>query len=172
MTSIRIRPRLKDVYSITPEEVEEHVREHLKTPDCPCNAKITHGFIVLNILPQEQHFWSPQLSLSFEKNEESDKTIIRGLYEPNPTVWAIFTFGYGAISILALFLGFYGFSQYSLGHYATIIWSLPILAISAAGLYFVAQFGQKIGVEQTFTLHHFFEELVGHRSSAIDDYCR
>ena len=163
MTSIRIRPRFKDVYSITPQEVEQQVREHLKLPDCPCIAKIIPGFIVLNVLPKNQHFWSPQLSLSFEKDEESDKTIIRGLYGPNPTVWAIFTFGYGAISILALFLGFYGFSQYSLGQDASILWSLPVLAIAAVVLYFVAQFGQKLGVEQTFTLHHFFEESVGHR---------
>lgn len=163
MTSIRIRPRFKGVYSITPEQVEKHVREHLKLPDCPCTAKITTGFIVLYVLPKDQHFWSPQLSLSFEKDEESDKTIIRGLYGPNPTVWAIFTFGYGAIAILALFIGFYGFSQYSLGQNASILWSLPILAVAALVLYLVAQFGQKLGVEQTFTLHHFFENSVGHR---------
>ena len=163
MTSIRIRPRFKDVYSVTPEEVEEHVRAHLKMPGCPCTAKIIPGFIVLYILPKDQHFWSPQLSLSFEKDEESNKTIIRGLYGPNPTIWAIFTFGYGAISILALFLGFYGFSQYSLGHEAPVLWSLPVLGVAAVVLYLVAQFGQKLGVEQTFTLHHFFEQSVGHR---------
>lgn len=163
MTSIRIRPRFKDTYSITPEEVEQLVRNHLKDPDCPCSANIIPGFIVLHVLPKDQHFWSPQLSLSFEKDEESDKTIIRGLYGPNPTVWAIFTFGYAAVSILALFLGFYGFSQYSLGQDASVLWSLPVLALAAVILYLVAQFGQKLGVEQTFTLHRFFEESVGHR---------
>ena len=163
MTSIRIRPRFKDTYSITPADVEQLVRNRLKDRDCPCIAKIIPGFIVLHVLPKDQHFWSPQLSLSFEKDEKSDKTIIRGLYGPNPTVWAIFTFGYGAVSILAFFLGFYGFSQYSLGQEASVLWSLPVLALAAAMLYLVAQFGQKLGVEQTFTLHHFFEESVGHR---------
>jgi hypothetical protein len=163
MTSIRIRPRFKDTYSLTPRELEELVRAKVKEPDCPCTAKIIPGFINLRILEKEQHFWSPQLSLSFELDEEGEKTIIRGLYGPNPTVWAIFTFGYGAISILALFLGFYGFSQFSLGQDSSILWSLPILGVAAIILYLVAQFGQKLGVEQTFTLHHFFEELVGHR---------
>ncbi len=163
MTSIRIRPRFKATYNITPEQVEELVAEHLKEPDCSCTAKIIPGFIVLRILPQEQHFWSPQLSLSFEKTEDGTGTEIRGLYGPNPTVWAIFMFGYAATAILALFLSFYGFSQYTLGQDAKILWSLPILALVAVILYFVAQFGQKLGVEQTFTLHHFFEESIGKR---------
>jgi hypothetical protein len=163
MTSIRIRPRFKDSYNLTPEELQDLVRTRLKEPNCPCIGKIMPGFITLYILPKEQHFWSPQLSLSFEKDEDSDRTIIRGLYGPNPTVWAVFTLGYAAISILALFIGFYGFSQYSLGHDCAILWSLPVLAGLAAILYVVAQFGQKLGVEQTFTLHHFFEETVEHR---------
>ena len=163
MTSIRIRPRFKDTYHVTPKVLEEQVREQLRLKDCPCTAKIIPGFIVLKVLENEQHFWSPQLSLSFDLDESGERTIIRGLYGPNPTVWAIFTFGYGAIAVLALFLGFYGFSQYSLGQNAAILWSLPILGLAATALYVIAQFGQKLGVEQTFTLHHFFEDTIKHR---------
>ena len=163
MTSIRIRPRFKDSYNLTPEEVQNLVRERLTQPGCPCTGKILPGFITLYILPAEQHFWSPQLSLSFQKDEDSERTIIRGLYGPNPTVWAVFILGYAAISILSLFIGFYGFSQYALGHEASILWSLPVLGGAATVLYIVAQLGQKLGVEQTFTLHHFFESAVGHR---------
>ena len=163
MTSIRIRPRFKDTYNVDPKEVENLIRKHLKEPNCPCTAKIIPGFIVLRILQKEQHFWSPQLSLSFEKDENTGMTVIRGLYGLNPTVWAVFTFGYAAISISALFLGFYGFSQYSLGQEAPVLWSLPFLGLAALILYLVAQFGQKLGVEQTFALHHFFEGSVGHR---------
>ncbi|MGB0368314.1 MAG: hypothetical protein ACPGD8_02845, partial [Flavobacteriales bacterium] len=157
------RPRFKDEYTIQPEEVEKVIRAHLKDPNCPCTAKFIPGFIVLKILPKDQHFWSPQLSLSFEENVESGKTTIRGLYGPNPTVWAIFTFGYGAVSISALFLGLYGFSQYWLNQDASILWFIPFFGLAALILYLVAQFGQKLGVEQTFALHHFFEESVGHR---------
>ena len=38
-----------------------------------------------------------------------------------------------------------------------------LLAMAALVLYLVAQFGQKIGAEQMFTLHHFFEDSIGHR---------
>ncbi|MCF8275679.1 MAG: hypothetical protein K9J17_03005 [Flavobacteriales bacterium] len=163
MTSIRIRPRFKATYNLTPTEIEELVRKHLAEMDCGCSAEIIPGFIVLRIRMQDRHFWSPQLSLSFEKDEEGNGTIIRGHYGPNPMVWAFFTYGYAAIGILSVFLGMYGFSQYSLKQDAGILWVLPVFAAAAAILYIIAQFGQKLGVEQTFWLHHFFEESIGHR---------
>jgi hypothetical protein len=147
-----------------PVEVGELVQKHLAELDCGCSAKILPDFIVLNIRQQDKHFWSPQLSISFEPDEDDPEfTVIRGLYGPNPTVWALFTYGYAAIGIIATFLGMYGFSQYSLGQDATILWALPILALMALVLYIIAQFGQKIGAEQMFTLHHFFEDSIGHR---------
>lgn len=164
MSSVHFRPRFKAKYNMKPEEVRELVQKHMAELDCGCSAKTLKNFIVLTIRPEERHFWSPQLSLSFEEDEEDDSfTIIRGLYGPNPTVWAFFTYGYAALGILATFLGMYGFSKYSLGQEATILWSLPVLAALALILYLVAQFGQKIGAEQMFTLHHFFEDSVGHR---------
>lgn len=163
MSSLHIRPRFKETYNLRPEEVEEAVRKHLQEMQCGCVAKVLPGFITLRIRPQDQHFWSPQLSLSFELDEDGERTVIRGLYGPNPTVWAFFTYGYAAIAIVATFLGMYGFSKYSLKQDATILWALPVLAVAAIVLYIVAQFGQKIGAEQMFTLHHFFEESIGHR---------
>lgn len=163
MSSLHIRPRFKDTYNLKPEEVVELVRKHLAEMECGCSAKILPDFIVLNIRKQDQHFWSPQLSLSFELDEDGERTVIRGLYGPNPTVWAFFTYGYAALGILATFIGMYGFSQYSLGQEAYILWSLPVLAVVGLVLYVVAQFGQKIGAEQMFTLHHFFEDAIGHR---------
>ncbi len=116
MSSIHIRPRFKAKYKIKPEEVGKLVRKHLSDLDCGCAAEILPNFVVLNIRTQDQHFWSPQLSISFEADEEDDSfTLIHGLYGPNPTVWAFFFYGYVALGILAAFLGMYGFSLYSLG---------------------------------------------------------
>ena len=147
-----------------PDEVVKLVQSHMETLNCGCSAVVRKNFILLRIRPEERHFWSPQLSLSFEVDEEDkDFTIIRGLYGPNPTVWAFFTYGYAALGILAMFLGMYGFSKYSLNQDHSILWSLPVLAGLAVILYLIAQFGQKIGAEQMFTLHHFFENSIGHR---------
>lgn len=164
MSSLHIRPRFKDRYKLQPEEVVSLIEEHMSKLDCGCSAIVRRNFIILRVKPEEQHFWSPQLSLSFEVDEEDDSfTIIRGLYGPNPTVWAFFTYSYVALGILGTFSGMYGFSKYSLGQDYTILWTLPVLAGLALILYIIGQFGQKIGAEQMFTLHHFFEDSVGHR---------
>lgn len=117
------------------------------------------GHITLAIPTIDRHFWSPQLSLSFEETEEG--TIIRGLYGPNPTVWAIFFFGYIALGILALFALVAGSSQWMLGMGAPILWAIPVCAVVALVMYFVAQAGQKMGAEEMYRMHHFYEDTVG-----------
>ncbi len=161
MTSFRLRPRFKHESLSSPETIVQQVAEALQKADAPCAGTTLPGFVVLNILPNQQHFWSPQLSLSIEKDEESGRTHIRGLYGPNPTIWAIIAFGYGALAVLFFFISIIGFSALTLGNEAPILWVLPLLVGLAVALYFVAQVGQKLGVEQTFMLHQFYEEVIG-----------
>ena len=106
------------------------------------------------------------MSLSFESVEDGG-TIIRGHYGPNPTIWAFFFYGYAALGVIALFAGMLGLSKYMLGQESWILWTLPVMGGIALGLYLVAQFGQKIGAEQMYQLHHFFEETI-HETSHIE----
>jgi len=161
MTSLRIRPRFQQIIPAPPEKVEERMKLRLKEPQNVCVGRVIPSFIVLKIPHEERHYWSPQLSLSLEEHEKG--TLVRGLYGPNPTVWAMFTFGYSALGLIALFIAIIGSSKASLGLDAPILWVLPVLAGLAVILYFVAQTGQKIGVEQTFTIHHFYEDAIGER---------
>ena len=161
MTSLRIRPRFNQIIPAPCEKIEERMKLRLKEPQSICVGSVIPGFIVIKIPRSERHYWSPQLSLSLEEHEEG--TFVRGLYGPNPTVWAMFTFGYSALAVIALFISIIGFSKVSLGLEAPILWVLPVLVIMALVLYFIAQTGQKIGVEQTFTIHHFYEEAMGEK---------
>ena len=110
-------------------------------------------------LPENDvHYWSPQLRLSLEENEEG--TLIRGLYGPKPSVWALFFYFYAAFGILGFFAGMYGFVQLSLDMPAPVLWSLPVLAGFSIILYLMSQTGQKIGAQQMFTLHNLFESAL------------
>jgi len=159
MTSFRIRPRFQIVSPESEAELVQRLRQRVAEGECACRVSIIPGFIVLKIPADARHYWSPQLSLSLEETEEG--TLIRGLYGPNPTIWAMFAFLYGAIGLLALFIGIVGLSAKSLGNPAPVLWALPVLGVAAVVLYVIAQTGQKLGAEQTFTLHHFFESTVG-----------
>lgn len=85
---VYIRPRfhLQVDYSI--EQIETRIKNGLTTGEFPCTGSIKHGFGVINIIKKDQHFWSPQLTVSIEKIEE--QTEVRGLYGPKPSVWTMF----------------------------------------------------------------------------------
>ncbi|MEM9391458.1 MAG: hypothetical protein AAGA02_13345 [Bacteroidota bacterium] len=158
MSSLNIRPRFKKVSDLSEKELESLLRQALSEKDSKCTGYVSSGYSTIKIPVKERHFWSPQLTISFEETEGQTK--ISGLYGPNPTVWAVFFFGYVALGIAGLFILVIGFSRISLGMDSGILWAIPILLIMAAVLYVIAQAGQKIGAEQMYTLHHFFEDLI------------
>ncbi|MEQ9168729.1 MAG: hypothetical protein RLO12_20900 [Fulvivirga sp.] len=164
MSSFRIRPRFKHQVAGQKEALENLIKEKLKTQT---QFRSTHlpGHIYIRIHPTQQHFWSPQLHLTFE--QEEGHVIIRGLYGPNPTVWAVFFFGYVILSLLACFVAVWGFSLWSLNKPVDVLWGLPVLAIIAAVMYIAGQFGQKMGAQQMFDMHHFYESII-HDKVIID----
>ena len=92
-----------------------------------------------------------------------DGTQVRGLYGPNPSIWGIFFLSYSALSIIGLFAGMVVLSQYMLKIDTPLWWVAPLCLALGGLLYIIAQTGQKIGAEQMFSLHHFYEETLGKR---------
>ena len=162
MSSLRIRPRFRKVSDHSPKEIEEHLKERLEDPECPFPGEVMDGYAIFKIPMADRHYWSPQLTMTIV-DEEDEGTIIRGLYGPNANVWGLFIFGYSTFGIVGLFIAIIGFSKFSLGQEAPILWALPVLAGLALALYLIGQFGQKMGAQQTFDLHHFFEKAIGER---------
>jgi len=161
MSSYRIRPRFKHTSRYSSKEIHQIIESHLDDPSCSCTGSISPGFITLKIPQEDRHYWSPQLTLSIEDQEGG--SIIRGLYGPNPRVWSMFMFGYAALGSITFFVGIIGFSNYSLGADSRILWLLPLLIGLALVLYIIAQLGQKTGAQQMFTLHHFYEDVLGEK---------
>jgi hypothetical protein len=161
MSSFRIRPRFKHFCSMNKSEVEQKLLDALEQSDKKCVAVYLPGHMYLKIPPEERHFWSPQLHITFEESDEG--TIIRGLYGPNPTVWAIFFFGYVFLGVVFFFAAMWGLTRLSLDLSATILWVLPVIVVLAFLLYIFAQTGQKIGAEQMFRLHLFYEDTIDNK---------
>ena len=147
---------------MSPAEFKEHMVNELAHTKAPCIGKMNKGHMRFFILPEEQHYWSPELNISFEEHEKG--TLVRGLYGPKPNVWALFFYGYAVLGILALFATMWGMALLTMNKNAWPLWIVLGLAISAGILYMVAQTGQKLGAEQTFTLHHFFEDATDQRT--------
>ena len=156
MSSFHIRPRFKHRLGGSKEQWEQQLRKAIEREE-EFMATYLPGHLYIKIDPSHQHFWSPQLHLTFE--EESEQVLVRGLYGPNPTVWALIFFGYVALGILSLFIGMWGFSRYSLGMDATVLWAIPMFGVMALVLYIAGQMGQKLGAQQMFDIHHFYEAI-------------
>lgn len=159
MASVRVRPRFKILSSYSPKELLQRIETQLQNTKTGCYTEtLLNNFVVLKINNEEQHFWSPQLSLSIDKLETG--CLIRGLYSPKPTIWSMFVFLYTGVAVSILFIGLYGLSRLGLNMDAPILWLVPVLVSLAAMLYIIAQIGQKLGAQQMFELHHFFEEVI------------
>jgi len=163
MSSFRIRPRFKEKLSLSKDAFKDQIDRSLKDSQ-ELVGLISESYCVLKIPTDERHYWSPQLTITIEDEEEekNDHITVRGLYGPKPSVWAVFFMSYAALGVLALFAGVYGLSQIMLEKPAPILWALPAFAIIALVLYLVAQGGQKIGAEQMFRIHHFYEAAIKH----------
>ncbi len=160
MSSFRIRPRFKHFIRIDKNGLEHIILTALAQEKLFVFLHVP-GHIFIKIHPSERHVWSPQLDLSFEQDGET--VIVRGLYGPNPTLWALFFFGYAFIGLMALFLGIWGFSVWTLGREASVLWALPGLGVASLILYLVSQAGQKLGAQQMFEIHHFYEGITRDR---------
>jgi hypothetical protein len=143
------------------EAIRQMVENEIKSKGANCDLDIRKGHISVKIPEEDRHFWSPQLDLSIEQEEGEGKTLIRGHYGPNPNTWALFTYGYVVLGILFVFVGIWGMSKMTLHKPAPELWLLLVISGLAAGLYILAQFGQKLGAEQMFRLHFFYQKAIG-----------
>lgn len=155
----KVRPRFKVQTSFTIEELVEKIEQTLEQENAGCTGgvHIMGGTITLPV--EEQHYWSPQLSLSFEETENG--TILRGLYGPRPSVWGMFVFFYSIIGVATMIVATIGFSKLTLGGSGKLLWLVPVLVLIFLSLYLVSHTGQKVGKKQMITLHRFIERATG-----------
>ncbi len=163
LPAYRIRPRFRVESPLTPVEVISKIKEGLKSPDATCDGHAGVGFATLTILEKDRHYWSPQLTVSVEKLEEKEGSLIRGLYGPAPAVWTMFVFFYSFVGFALAAVLITGLSYLSLGLSGSMLWWALVLAILLLSIYLVSYFGQRLGHEQMETLHNFLEEKLGHQ---------
>jgi len=155
---LRIRPRFKEEITITPEQIKEKMKQALSENKNTCHGKIVQNHVILSIPPDQQHYWSPQLSIELEAKDSG--TIIRGLYGPKPAVWTLFVFFYSAIGFFTLMGLIYGLSQMMLKMDPFALWSVPIGGLIIVGLFVVSKIGQGLSQNQMHQLKAFIDKAL------------
>ena len=154
-----VRPRFKVETNNSAETIADSIKKALDQEQSTCIGTSNPKFISLRIPTSEQHYWSPQLSITISL--ENGITVARGVYGPRPAVWTMFVFFYAVIGLALLVVTVIGLSTMTLDKGTMIFWWIPGLLIVFLSLYLVAYFGQKIGHKQMITLQKFFEETTG-----------
>lgn len=160
MSSFALRPHFEQVLDWQVEEAQARLLRGIQVGEYCCEPQSFPGFVCLRIPEHERHFWSPRLNLSFEP-VDGQYTQVKGVYGPNANVWSLFLYGYLIIGTLAFFAGSLAIVQLIIGHSPWAFWFLGAMLLAAAGLYVLAQFGQKLGATQQFRLHQIYEGAVG-----------
>lgn len=159
-SEILLRPRFQIHLNEESAKVIEKFRDKFKSDSCKYKGKIVDGHIVIDIPMEENHFWSPQLHLEIEKENEK-QSLLKGLFGPKPQVWTLFMFIHFGVAVL--FIGFLIklYVDWTLKADLTlstiIIIALPILWFV---LYFLGRIGKKTGNSQMQELHDFMESVV------------
>ncbi len=164
MVSIHLRPRFRAQTPLSLAELTSRLRTELEKQDSLFDGKVLKEFAVLRILAKDQHYWSPELSLQLEQQQQG--TLVRGLFGPHPAVWTMFAGFYTFTIFLSLIALLYGLSQWSLDMEPYGLWLLPVPLVLLLSAFAVALVGQRLGHEQMQALRDFVDQILEAKSDA------
>lgn len=159
-SEIHLRPRFKIDFDDSQEHILQKFKSNLAEGDCKYCSKIVDGHIVIDVPKEDDHFWSPQLQIEIEKAED-EKSTVKGLFGPKPTVWTLFMFIHFALGTAFIAFSIMGYVQYMLkkdNTFAlTMIVVIPVIWVL---MYFFGRIGRRAGHKQMEELHHFVEKTL------------
>lgn len=157
---VLLKPRFKISCDQSAESIMAKFKDKFDSGDCDYCSKIVDHHIVIDVPKKEDHFWSPQLHVEVEKDDENT-TIVRGLFGPKPQVWTFFMFIHFAVAVAFIVFFVVAYTQWSLKQeysFALVICiAMPILWIV---LYILGQLGKKKGYQQMLELDDFLKKVL------------
>ena len=144
-----IRPRFKFDVPLKQAEVMKRINNILKDTPAHINGYIVDDHVIIDIVGEKVHYWSPQLNFRVEEDEFApENTIISGLIGPKPAVWTMFMFVYFAIGILGFFISCFGVPKLMSGEFSPLVLAFPIAILLMLTAYQAGKFGEKLGADQ------------------------
>lgn len=149
-----IRPRFQLKIDMDAEQALSQIEKKLKL-DRSVSGVRSNKYIFLRIPTQDQHYWSPELSVRIEQEEFTDFVAVICLVGPKQSVWMLFTFFYAFVFCVSTFGGIYGLVKYSSFDDASWLWVIPLGVILTLSIFFTSKIGQNKGRDQMLHLISF-----------------
>ena len=155
---IVLRPRFTLLLTAPAKQILEEFKQS-NSKQYGIVTKVIDHHVILKISKSNQHYWSPQLHLEIENCTSITK--LNGLFGPNPTIWTLFMFLKFIFSGLFIGFGVWAASNYLLEQPTALPITLSLLVcILGIAVYFIAQFGKKMGQEQMVELYTYMCSVV------------
>ena len=139
----------------------ERINTMIQQSPANISGKVIDNLIILDIVGEEVHYWSPQLNFRVEEDDSDDsRSIVSGLIGPRPAVWTLFMFVYFSIGILGFFISAFGVSKWILGEYSPLLLAFPLAILFMMTAYRVGKYGEQLGHDQVELLKDFVREAV------------
>ena len=156
-----LRPRFKIELNTNNETILSQFESQKKTQKDFIVTRIdNHVFI--KYPKEKEHFWSPQLHLEIDKVDDN-KSLLHGLFGPNPTVWTMFMFLHFMVAGFFIAFGIWAYTNWSLKTDYAIQLSLTFLMILIwFVLYFAGRIGRDTSKKDMFALRDFMNTILKH----------
>ena len=154
--SIKFRRQYK--LEESPEVLLSKFKNALNNKSSAISGNVVQDNLFLKISRNERHYWSPEMTITFEKEETG--TYVREVIGPNSGIYTFTMFLFFFTGTLLLFALMFLFSQITLNMPTSTTWI--IIAISLLGLIFVFLFmlGGRIKAKpQMIILREFAEKV-------------
>ncbi len=149
LNELKMRPVYHWVISGSPEEFVQRLCQ-LVSFDPAVRIQCGSRHAVLRIPDEARHTWSPTLDIQVRASARGSH--VRARLGPEPQIWTLFIFLYGATAFPGLIASMYGLSQLAMGQAASALWGLPISAVAWGLIYLASFFGKGLGARQTHQL--------------------
>jgi hypothetical protein len=160
---LELKPRFEYRFAGSPEEVERRIARAVDRPEQSCKGGIRDGHLELSPNLKSPPFWTPQLRAQL--TADGPHTFIRGRFAPKPETWTFFVAVYAAVVFTTGVGAVFGYSQYSLGHDAWALWSVPVGLVLVACVWMGARLGQSLGASDMETLANFVRDCLEEESA-------
>lgn len=156
LNSIRNRPRFKIETDLSVEHVNEKLKVALEK-QIEIGGYVRSYESIFRVKASKQEYWSPIITLRVEKNEEKNRTEIRGIIGPKSSIWLIFIFLYFGLGTLILISGMMFFIAYRFeeGFYIGLVFIISIFLILLT--YLFAKIGEIKAKNEIAQLRSFVE---------------
>jgi hypothetical protein len=156
-----IRPRFRFVVPCEKEILLRQLQELKLKSSKTVLVRMSDDHIILDIPNDAVHYWSPQINLRLDVDEEdASRTVVHGLIGPRPAVWTMFMFIYFSLGIVGFVIGSFGVSKWMLGEFSHLVWAFPLAVLFMLTAYKAGKYGEQLGKDQIEILKQFVRDAL------------